>query len=205
LVRPFKERDTWGVPKGHLEAGETFEECARREVFEETGISIELENKLHSITARFKNERKTVIVFLARQICDKIAHPHDGENVDVAWFKEDELPILHVYQRPMVRNAFRTIRDRDQIFQALEYLYTYASHIDKWITLKRTLLNTLPAPLRIYFSTRHPLSKRTWTNYFEVELAKRWAELSGRPIIFKDDEGQARTEAPQKICKRNPQ
>jgi 8-oxo-dGTP diphosphatase len=30
----------WSLPGGHLEIGETFEDCCRREVFEETGMRI---------------------------------------------------------------------------------------------------------------------------------------------------------------------
>lgn len=30
----------WGFPGGHLELNESFEECAKREVFEETGVKI---------------------------------------------------------------------------------------------------------------------------------------------------------------------
>ena len=32
----------WAFPGGHLEHGEDFEDCARREVLEETGLEIEL-------------------------------------------------------------------------------------------------------------------------------------------------------------------
>lgn len=32
--------DTWSIPGGHLEIGETWAECATREVLEETGIHV---------------------------------------------------------------------------------------------------------------------------------------------------------------------
>lgn len=43
LLKRVKEhgQGTWGLAGGHLEVGETFEECARREVFEETGIQLD--------------------------------------------------------------------------------------------------------------------------------------------------------------------
>ena len=34
----------WVLPGGHIEVGESLEECAVREIKEETGIEIEIEN-----------------------------------------------------------------------------------------------------------------------------------------------------------------
>ena len=39
LICRHKERSTWEIPGGHREAGERIEETARRELYEETGVS----------------------------------------------------------------------------------------------------------------------------------------------------------------------
>ncbi|KAJ8907309.1 hypothetical protein NDN08_007423 [Rhodosorus marinus] len=57
---------TWGLPGGYLEFGESFEECARREAREETGL--ELGSQLSVVTAVnniFEEEMKhTVTIFV---------------------------------------------------------------------------------------------------------------------------------------------
>lgn len=82
-----------------------------------------------------------------------------------------------------------------EILEAMDDVFLCAPHVDQWIVLKRAILNSIRPELRKLFSTRHPVSKRTWTNDMELELARRWSELTGRPIIFKDDEGPTRSEA----------
>ena len=41
--------DDWSLPKGKLDAGESFEEAALREVLEETGLTCRLEESLSTI------------------------------------------------------------------------------------------------------------------------------------------------------------
>jgi ADP-ribose pyrophosphatase YjhB (NUDIX family) len=40
LVKPFADKDNWGLPKGHNNPKESFEACALREVFEETSVVV---------------------------------------------------------------------------------------------------------------------------------------------------------------------
>lgn len=67
---------------------------------------------------------------------------------------------------------------------ALVQVHAYASHVDDWIVIKKELLKWMPAEDRVQFSTRDPLTKKQRTNDFERNVAERWSELTGRPVIF---------------------
>lgn len=57
---------TWSIPGGHLEFGESWEECAKREVLEETGLVITNVRFLAATNDIFSNETKhstTIWVF----------------------------------------------------------------------------------------------------------------------------------------------
>lgn len=66
----------WGFPKGHVEQGETEQQTAVREVYEETGLQIELlegfrETIQYSPAAKIW---KTVVYFLAKAISEKVTY-----------------------------------------------------------------------------------------------------------------------------------
>jgi 8-oxo-dGTP diphosphatase len=85
---------SWSYPGGHLEYGESWEECARREVKEETGIEIK-NIRFGTVTNDiFKNEQKHYITIC--MLADyssgelKIMEPEKCEKWD--WFEWDKLP-----------------------------------------------------------------------------------------------------------------
>lgn len=56
----------WAFPGGHLEFGETVEDCAKREVFEETGLAV-TNLKFESLTNDlFEKEEKHYITLFVR-------------------------------------------------------------------------------------------------------------------------------------------
>jgi ADP-ribose pyrophosphatase YjhB (NUDIX family) len=68
----------WALPKGHCEQGETFEETAKREVFEESGLNISIINKL-GVLEYFDNNNNSVklTIFLAEAESGEL-HAEDG-------------------------------------------------------------------------------------------------------------------------------
>ena len=89
----------WSLPKGHLEAGETEEDTAVREVAEETGILGRVVGKLGVIDFWFVAEgrrvHKTVHHFLlvaADPVHGLVLSDEDVEVSEVAWVPLGEVP-----------------------------------------------------------------------------------------------------------------
>ena len=95
-----RERLLWSLPKGHIEAGETPEQAAIREVAEETGIESEIARELGVIDFWFmaggKRIHKTVHHFLFKETGGHLA-PQITEVDDVGWFPLEEIVSLLAY------------------------------------------------------------------------------------------------------------
>lgn len=98
----------WSLPKGHLEAGETAEQAAIREVREETGIEGSIVQPLGTIDFWFvadgRRIHKTVHHFLMRAVGGAI-NADDPEVATVDWFPVDRIDTLLAYadERRLVR------------------------------------------------------------------------------------------------------
>jgi len=90
-----RKRLVWSMPKGHLEAGETAEQAAEREVAEETGIIAHVVAPLGVIDFWFVAEgrriHKTVHHFVLRATGGELSD-EDVEVEEVDWVPLQELP-----------------------------------------------------------------------------------------------------------------
>jgi len=111
LINPRKgDGKEWGFPKGHAEEGESVEETAVREVYEETGIVPKLLYELPPVFTKNPNEHKTVHFWLSTQ-ANPVAPQMQKEEVrEIRWFKVTNLPRIHDYQISVIRSAISALK-----------------------------------------------------------------------------------------------
>jgi len=106
----------WALPKGTPEVGETLEGTALREVGEETGLLVRIEQPLDRIQYRFVwggvRHFKTVHFYLMEMVGGDTAN-HDGEYDVVEWF-----PIGEALRRLSYPNEAHVVDKAQQVLSA---------------------------------------------------------------------------------------
>ena len=102
------EYDDWTFPKGKLEAGETLEECAVREVEEETGLRCTLGRELLPTSYRDAKGRPKTVRYWAMSVVAGVLR-FDHEVDEAVWLTPPEAAERLSYER-----------DRDVLHDAVE-------------------------------------------------------------------------------------
>lgn len=90
--------DDWSFPKGKLAAGETDEDCALREVEEETGLRCRLDRELATISYVDRRGRlKTVRYWVMAPLGGAFTAGHEVD--DAQWVTHDEAEGVLTYAR----------------------------------------------------------------------------------------------------------
>ncbi|MBT3455466.1 NUDIX domain-containing protein [bacterium] len=114
LLLKNDQANYWDFPKGKVEANETKEQTAEREIHEESGLKVTLLDGFSDIIKySFTNKAgqqvsKEVTFFLAQAFDDKVTISH--EHGDYTW-----LPFKEAYQKITYTNSRKVLERANQV------------------------------------------------------------------------------------------
>ena len=107
IAKPWYPKGLYRLPSGGWKPGESFEQCAQREGYEETGIKFELQKYVLRSKVTFTNEDKKVLwtshVFTVRYLSGELKPIDTREIREVNLLTLDELSSLK--QKLLERNS----------------------------------------------------------------------------------------------------
>ncbi len=109
-IEPFK--GAWAFPGGFMKMDETAEECAKRELEEETGLKNAIVEQLYTFSAVGRDPRERVIT-VAHYALVRISDVKGGDDaVNARWFAYDEIPRLAFDHDQILRVAVNRLKER---------------------------------------------------------------------------------------------
>lgn len=102
---PFKGK--WALPGGFMEIGETAEECARRELYEETGMDCAGLTQFHTFSDVHRDPRERVVSIAFYTITEISEVAGRDDAAKARWFPLDGIPELAFDHEKILGMAMR--------------------------------------------------------------------------------------------------
>jgi 8-oxo-dGTP pyrophosphatase MutT (NUDIX family) len=118
LLHERADNHYWGYPGGSMELGESFEECAKREAFEESGLiadkleffDLESGESTHYTYPHGDEIYVAGVLYLCREYHGELKIQEE-EVIQQRFFAEDELPYpMDPMNEVFIRKAFRILK-----------------------------------------------------------------------------------------------
>jgi len=110
----------WTLPKGWIDAGETPEQAAIREVKEEGGVNAKIAKKLETIKIFFtdQNGEKVMkfITYYAMEFSSDLPEGFGWETAEVKWMNIEETQnnLAYVSEKKLVEKAFELVQSQHE-------------------------------------------------------------------------------------------
>ena len=109
-IEPYK--GMWAFPGGFMSINETAEECAKRELREETGLTSVSVEQFYTFTDVNRDPRERVIT-VAHFALVRLSEVKGGDDAEVAgWFSQSEIPSLAFDHDRILRMALNVLKER---------------------------------------------------------------------------------------------
>ena len=111
VVQERKHNQSWYLPAGRVEKGETFDQAARRECLEESGLKVELTDVIRFEHTPTPHGTRMRVIYLAKPIDD--SEPKsvpDDESLQAKWVTLEELDNYELRSHE-VKTLFQLVND----------------------------------------------------------------------------------------------
>lgn len=109
-IEPFKGK--WALPGGFMNMNETVEECAKRELEEETGLKNAVVEQFYTFSDVNRDPRERVIT-VAHYALVRLSEVKGGDDAASArWFSMNEIPSLAFDHDRILRMAVNRLKER---------------------------------------------------------------------------------------------
>ncbi len=189
-IAPFK--GSWALPGGFLKMDETVEECAKRELKEETNISEVFLEQFHTFSSVHRDPRERVITVafyaLIRQGDYDVVGGDDASQA--RWFEQNELPPLAFDHDEIISMAKQCLQEKLRTKPIAFKLLNDKFSMTELQRLYEVILNTT-------YDRRNFLRKAKSSGFIEEEEIRREEPSPRKKLLysFKEDKFENSDEA----------